>query len=408
MKTIVKLLFVLALSVVAFQPAGAQFQPAISLLVEQVNNDAFPSFALRLSAWDSNGLPLKDLKVEQISLKEDDGEVFYPDSVQANTDAPLQVALVLDVSGSMEGQPLQDAKAASARFLDRLNADDQVAVIAFSDGVDPDSEVLDPQKELDFTNHIDLAYNLVDGLEAAGGTHLYNAASKAVRLFDGGSAGHRAVLLLTDGRNDPPNIGDSESAIQLAVDAGIPIFVIGMGNEIDQSYLQRLASETGGLYRSAPGSADLASLFDNMADLLKTQYEVLFTSTLPADGEQHRLALQIETENASGETSILLGRFPLMPTAEPKATEQPAAKNVAQPVEPATLQTQVLTEQNEDRAGLSWVWFAAGAVVFGIGFVVFRNKQHAQPEVCAKCGYDLTGKTGACPQCGETRRLPKP
>jgi predicted amidophosphoribosyltransferase len=56
-----------------------------------------------------------------------------------------------------------------------------------------------------------------------------------------------------------------------------------------------------------------------------------------------------------------------------------------------------------------WTWVTALAVLGVAAFLVFsRRKLKPAPEVCAKCGYDMTGRSGACPQCGETRRLPKP
>ncbi len=39
--------------------------------------------------------------------------------------------------------------------------------------------------------------------------------------------------------------------------------------------------------------------------------------------------------------------------------------------------------------------------------VLLQKKQKPLPEACARCGFDLTGRAGPCPQCGEMRRLPK-
>lgn len=78
--------------------------------VSRVDITAFPEVTVRFSAWDSNGIPLTDLTVQDVFLKEDDGLEFHPTSLQSDTNAQLSVVLVIDVSGSMAGQPLEDAQ----------------------------------------------------------------------------------------------------------------------------------------------------------------------------------------------------------------------------------------------------------------------------------------------------------
>jgi len=48
------------------------------------------------------------------------------------------------------------------------------------------------------------------------------------------------------------------------------------------------------------------------------------------------------------------------------------------------------------------------AILVSLWLVLRRvSRPRPEPEVCANCGFDLTGTTGACPQCKDTRRLPK-
>jgi len=59
---------------------------------------------------------------------------------------------------------------------------------------------------------------------------------------------------------------------------------------------------------------------------------------------------------------------------------------------------------------LGWVLAAVAAVVLSLGWVWLRRKPAPTPatEQCAKCGYQFKPlQGGACPHCGETRRLPK-
>jgi hypothetical protein len=60
-------------------------------------------------------------------------------------------------------------------FLDRLTPGDQAALIAFSDSVNPDPSELNPEREVGFTSNLTPVYDMIENLQAQGGTHLYNA-----------------------------------------------------------------------------------------------------------------------------------------------------------------------------------------------------------------------------------------
>ena len=422
-------LVVLLLAVGMMLPAPAQAsaeETPLSLWVNWVDVSGFPEVTVYLSVWGSNGLPVSGLAADNFQIQEDDGSPLRPERVKEDSQAPLQVVLVMDVSGSMAGKPLSDAKAAAARFLDRLSPGDQAALIAFSAPVDPDPARLDAKRELGFTSDLTPLYGAIENLQSGGKTALYNAVQKAVGLAAALPVGHRAVLLLTDGRNDPPDVGDPEAAIALAKRAHVPVFVIGLGKDIDVAYLQRLAGETGGLFRSAPSSAELARLFDDMATLLKTQYVLTYHSGLPADGAQHTLTVTVHS--AQGQAASAEGvSFGPLPQAQPTATPQPtptAAPTLAPTATPLPTHTPTAIvaatptrlaaspPPSSGNGALPWPWLVAllagAGAVLGLLALVLRRRRKPPREFCAQCGYDLTGHPGACPVCGSTRRLTKP
>jgi len=79
-------------------------------------------------------------------------------------------------------------------------------------------------------------------------------------------------------------------------------------------------------------------------------------------------------------------------------------------VEATTAPTAVTAGQaaSNQQFNASWVLVILGLALL---FVLYFNRWNARPkptaEQCAQCGFDLTGKSGPCPQCGGTRRLPK-
>ncbi len=408
-KTLLTVLMILAIGLAVFPQNAAASGDTLTLTVEQVDLSAFPTITLRLSAWGPDGLPPVEIFPAELSITENGGVPFSVDDITLDPDSQVSVALVMDISGSMQGPPLVDAQQAAARFLDRLKPGrDQAALIAFADVISTDPLTIDVTREIGFTNEFKPAvYDRVEGLQAGGYTHLYQALTKAVRMTAALEAGHRAVLLLSDGKNEPAEIGNPDEPIQLAREAGIPIFVIGLGGEVDEAYLQRVAAETGGLYQSAPTSAELADLFEKIAGLLKTQYTVSYTSQLAGEGQNYAIKLALTQTNGTGSAELVVGSLPNIAIDE-TPTHGPTAVSPVVATEPLTDDHQGDTDPEGKEINLAWLAIAGGLALIGLvaGLIVLRRKRPS--EACAKCGHVFTPQeTGACPVCGGTRRLPK-
>ena len=378
-------------------------QSAVTVKVDTVDISQFPQVAVQLHVWDASGLPVPGLTSDSFSIIEDNGTAFHPSDVQSDASATLRVVLALDVSGSMTGQPLADAKVAAARFLDHLDANDQVALVAFSDKVNPDPAVLNPDLEMAFTSNLGPVYDKISSLQAGKNTYLYLALTKAVNMLAQSSGDTRVVLLLTDGENEPPNVGDPEQPIQLAQKANIPVFAIGLGNKIDQLYLRHLVMATGGLLLTTPSSSELASLFAEMAALLKTRYVLNYTSTLPQDGQPHKLTAIVTIPQGQAQWQTSFGPLPTLKNPLPAASLPPTMIAAA----PTSIDIQ-LNPSKVSSPKDYWGWFLAAliALVLAVWFVLTRRTiNRPRPEVCAQCGFDLTGIAGSCPKCGNSRRV---
>lgn len=312
-------LFILVVSLVlgTFGQALAQEEKPVILQIDWIDTSQFPEITVLVSVWNADGLSIADLEIENFSFQEDSNEPIQPATLRAAPNIPLSVGLVLDTSESMLGNPMSEARHAAIRFLEQLSPEDRAALIAFSDGVNPDPAQLNPNREADFSDNLDPLFDLIENLDSYGQTHLYNATAKMVAMTENEPEGRRAVLLLTDGRNEPVGVGDPEEAIQRAKEADIPFFIIGLGRNIDEPYLDRLATETGGVLRFAPGADELGILFDEMAARLKTQYTFTYTSELPPDGQDHELSVTVNTDAGTDTQVLKFGPLPFIPTETP-------------------------------------------------------------------------------------------
>jgi VWFA-related protein len=320
-----------------------------------------------VTARDANGVPIPDLGTDSFELIEDGKVSFRPAQVtaQVNPDAAVSVMLVIDISGSMKGKPIEEAKRAANAFIDKLNATDRAGILAFADEIDLDNLV--DGKEIGFTTDKNALRNLIDQLDTRIGwdTPLYDAIYKGVTLTSKEPTGKRVVIVMTDGRDERdnakgtpvPNKGSRfapDDPINEATRQGIPVFTIGVGGKIDSNYLFRLAERTGGQYQETPNAEELTTLFQNVLDQLKQQYYLTYTTGLEEDNSYHDLMVRVHAPqgNAFNDVKFWLGTG-VVPTvlvvsgAVPDATADPTPEPTAAGI------IDKIKQQIEDKRGVS-------------------------------------------------------
>ena len=277
-------------------------QVGSSVIIDEVNSSGYPAMTARVSVQDANGVPIPNLDIRTFELVEDGRTSFPPTAVdqEVNPDADVSIALVIDLSGSMAGKPLEEAKTASTRLLDQLiNTDadpDRIAFFGINRAVRPDDKTIDSTVEVPFTNDKNQVLNVINFLTIEGNrpTPLYDALVRAVH-FTSEQGGRRAIILISDGF-DTTSAMAAEDPIAEANRAGIPIFPISLStNRVNEDYLQRLAVRTGGEYRKAPAPEEFSDLFQQVLDQMKLQYKLSYNSHVPQDNQQHSLLLRVRS-----------------------------------------------------------------------------------------------------------------
>lgn len=247
----------------ASAPASAQEQ-ALTVNVVGFSADDWPQPQAIVTVEDAQGQPVTDLDASAFQAYLNDAAAPVTAVTRAvDGSLPIAVVLALDVSGSMNGAALDQAKAAASGFLASLGPLDTVAVVTFSDDV----TVVQP-----FTLDRSAAGAVIAGLAARGETALYDATSESARLAAGSGSSRRAVVLLSDGLDNGSQLSRDE-ALAAAEELGVPVFAIGLG-DIDRAYLSALADATGGQFAETPSPAGLAQLYGQVAERLRGQYVV--------------------------------------------------------------------------------------------------------------------------------------
>ena len=182
------------------------------------------------------------------------------------TKKPADIVLVFDKSGSMKGNPLDQAKRGAKAFLATLDARDHVTLMFFDHAVYPafgPVELGKSRRELD---------GRIDGISADGGTALYDATLAAHGLLEARrkATAHRirAVVVMTDGddTNSTHRLDATVKAMHVE-EGGASVFTIGYGDDPNQRALEAIAQAGSGSFSKGNVDTiiqtfrDLASFF---------------------------------------------------------------------------------------------------------------------------------------------------
>lgn len=268
-------------------------QAGLELRIDEIQSGAFPDLSLQISALDELGYPVPGLAPGSFTLSED-GSVVTGFQVTPIQQHPVQVVIAIDTTQSMQygskPVPLQSTVQAAAGFLGGLGTPDQAAVLAFGEQVALLQEL---------TSDKAAAQAALGSLPTGSSTYLNDALVQAANLLKGRSL-RPVIIFVTDGSDLGIGQASFEQALQ-AVDAlGGVVFPIGWGGA-KKADLEKLAGLTHGraqlLQARYPDAAALQAAFSNILGWLpeyRTQYQLTFQSSLPADGKEHTLAIGLD------------------------------------------------------------------------------------------------------------------
>jgi VWFA-related protein len=254
-----------------FDTNPTQPNPKLSVVMSECGANAaieFPQVGNKVSVLDGEANSVSGLAATDFVVWEDNVRQLPLDVSERGGDDAVSVALVLDNSGSMAGQPLGDSHQAANVFIDQLEAGDSAAIIKFGTTVSLVQR---------FTSDKEALHSAVNGVfDGFGDTAFYSAIHRALHesIMQGGT---RAVVALTDGA-DNASSHSLPQVIEYANRVGIPVFVIGLGN-VSEEALASLAEETGGQYYYAPDSSALGAIYDEISRIAANWYQADYVTS---------------------------------------------------------------------------------------------------------------------------------
>jgi Ca-activated chloride channel family protein len=179
---------------------------------------------------------------------------------------PINVALVIDKSGSMQGQKISNAKKAAIMAVEHLRPYDIISVITY----DHQAEILLPATK---ASNKDMIIREINNLKAGGSTALYDGVEKGareLRKFLDRKRVNRIILvsdgLANVGPSTPEELGKLGSALG---EENISVTTIGLGLGYNEDLMTRLAQKSDGNHAFVEQASDLVAFFEHeFSDIL--------------------------------------------------------------------------------------------------------------------------------------------
>jgi Ca-activated chloride channel homolog len=224
---------------------------------------------------------------------------IYEDKVKqeisffSDDDAPVNLGIVFDVSGSMKGK-LDRARDALKAFIQTSHSDDDFFLVGFNQRANLLAEFTDG----------DALANKLTLVDPKGQTALYDAAYLGIEKVKQGRHSRNAILLISDGQDNSSRYTYGELR-KLLKEAGVQIYCIGIvemgggaGGTLDmqgQAILEEIAQTTGGKAFFPRSSAELEDATTRIALELRHQYSIGYNPTnVKRDGQWHKIKVNVK------------------------------------------------------------------------------------------------------------------
>ena len=268
----------------------------ISALVAALAAPLAADASLKLRGVDASGFPTMRVTVvapvsasAPPSLTENGRRAVGLNAV--NLGSAKSVVVAIDRSRSMTGGKLDDALAAARQFLHAKAPSDRVSVVAFG------SRAVQLSPFSSSTAEADDALRTLS-VDRRSGTALYDALQLSGSALRNQLSRSRVVVLLTDGKDFSSSVSLAD-ALSTVHSSGTLVYPIAIGGDTATTDpLRKMASETGGSFKSAASSASLRAVYSSITGELKRTWRLEYV-TAARPGERLHLRVALNPEGAA-------------------------------------------------------------------------------------------------------------
>ena len=247
---------------------------------------------LTLTVTDLYGRYVSGLTKNAFSIFDNNQEqevTFFSDS-----DAPVSVGILFDVSGSMSGEKINKARNALKRFVGSSHPSDEYFLIAFNNRA---------QLLLDRSRNGDAVLEKLTLINPKQNTALYDAVYLGIERATRGTHQKKALLIISDGQDNASRYNFGEVR-RLMKESDVVTYAVGIIDGADsgsalgmqgQAFLDELTSVTGGKSFYPSSDIEMDEIFERIALELRHQYSIGYTpSNFSPDGKWRKVKVKVK------------------------------------------------------------------------------------------------------------------
>jgi Ca-activated chloride channel family protein len=213
----------------------------------------------------------------------EDGNPIEFDRID-NQSAPLQIAVLFDLSESMRGS-LHQIREAAITFIEALQPEDRVNLILFNSDIRSIPQITADRRPI---------LEAIRQTNTQGGTKLYEALLYSMKLLNG-KEGRKAIVCFSDGE-DTSRYSSLKTVLNGAAHYGFPIYTIAAGSALStrglKTVLRQISNLNSGKALVVEDPRRLKEAFASVATELRSSYVLYYYTRAPFDGKWHSLTVR--------------------------------------------------------------------------------------------------------------------
>lgn len=278
-------------------------------------SDQFPKISVYATAIKggqyATGLTRNDFLLSEQSTLESSPAIEYitdfTEQTGSGTGSGITFCLVFDISGSMCGSRLANAKLAATDFMNNCQSNDRGSLVSFDDVANIVKSVNWVNSDANRNGIYDIIES-INSLTCDGSTAVYDGTGLGLQTLTQ-EPQPKAIIVFSDGETNSDRNYSLTSIIDSADNQGVKLYTIGLG--IDNQNMKDMAANTGGEYYYAPTAGDMAAIYSTIAGDLRSQYVMSYTShNSTYDGTTR--TVRLTNDNITGQQDYIVNYKPVI------------------------------------------------------------------------------------------------